>query len=125
MELLDHANATSSARVWATFGPQTLAKSWKRLKNQELRWRRRRDSNPGYRFWPVCSLSRGVPSTTRPRLRCRTFNYNRPAARPPFLATSVVMAARQSSLCRHVPDATESSPLGEALAFRVTVPVTA
>ncbi len=32
-------------------------------------WRRRRDSNPGYRFWPVCSLSRGVPSTTRPRLR--------------------------------------------------------
>ena len=34
-----------------------------------IHWRRRRDSNPGYRFWPVCSLSRGVPSTTRPRLR--------------------------------------------------------
>src|SRR5437899_1344363 len=32
-------------------------------------WRRRRDSNPGYTFLGVCSLSRGVPSTTRPRLR--------------------------------------------------------
>src|SRR3954468_17150084 len=39
------------------------------LMNLKDYWRRRRDSNPGYRFWPVCSLSRGVPSTTRPRLR--------------------------------------------------------
>lgn len=31
-------------------------------------WRRRRDSNPRSRFWPRCSLSRGVPSTSRPRL---------------------------------------------------------
>src|SRR5438046_4461822 len=27
------------------------------------------DSNPRYMFWPVCSLIRGVPSTTRPSLR--------------------------------------------------------
>ncbi len=32
-------------------------------------WRRRRDSNPRYRFKPICSLSRGVPSTTRPLLQ--------------------------------------------------------
>lgn len=32
-------------------------------------WRRRRDSNPRCRFMPACSLSRGVPSTSRPRLR--------------------------------------------------------
>ena len=38
-------------------------------RRESIAWRRRRDSNPGYRFWPVCSLSRGVPSTTRPRLR--------------------------------------------------------
>ena len=44
-------------------------------------WRRRRDSNPGYRFWPVCSLSRGVPSTARPRLRETPGLYRR-AYRP-------------------------------------------
>ncbi|MEY3651260.1 MAG: hypothetical protein RLZZ351_625 [Pseudomonadota bacterium] len=32
-------------------------------------WRRARDSNPRYRFKPVCFLSREVPSTTRPALR--------------------------------------------------------
>src|SRR5215468_9312737 len=32
-------------------------------------WRRERDSNPRYTFLGVCSLSRGVPSTTRPSLR--------------------------------------------------------
>lgn len=32
-------------------------------------WRRRRDSNPRDRFLPVCTLSRGVPSATRPLLR--------------------------------------------------------
>ena len=32
-------------------------------------WRRERDSNPRYTFLRVCSLSRGVPSTTRPSLR--------------------------------------------------------
>jgi hypothetical protein len=32
-------------------------------------WRRARDSNPRYRFKPVCLLSREVPSTTRPALR--------------------------------------------------------
>ena len=32
-------------------------------------WRRERDSNPRYRFWPVYSLSRGAPSTSRPSLR--------------------------------------------------------
>ena len=36
-------------------------------------WRRRRESNPRCGFWPTCSLSRGVPSTTRPRLRCCVF----------------------------------------------------
>src|SRR5690606_9758157 len=37
-------------------------------------WRRRRDSNPRYRFKPICFLSREVPSTTRPRLHtCTTF----------------------------------------------------
>ena len=34
-------------------------------------WRRARDSNPRYRFKPVCFLSREVPSTTRPALRTR------------------------------------------------------
>jgi hypothetical protein len=33
-----------------------------------ISWRRRRDSNPRYRFKPICFLSREVPSTTRPRL---------------------------------------------------------
>ena len=36
-------------------------------------WRRRRDSNPRSRFWPRCSLSRGVPSTSRPRLPKTSF----------------------------------------------------
>ena len=33
-------------------------------------WRRRTDSNRRCTFLRACSLSRGVPSTTRPRLRC-------------------------------------------------------
>ena len=32
-------------------------------------WRRKRASNPRYRFKPVCFLSREVPSTTRPFLQ--------------------------------------------------------
>ena len=32
-------------------------------------WRRRWDSNPRYRFKPVCFLSREVPSAARPRLQ--------------------------------------------------------
>ena len=36
-------------------------------------WRRARDSNPRYRFKPVCFLSREVPSTTRPALRLIQF----------------------------------------------------
>ena len=35
-------------------------------------WRRPRDSNPRYRFKPICFLSREVPSTTRPGLHLRT-----------------------------------------------------
>ena len=31
-------------------------------------WRRLRESNPRYRFKPICFLSREVPSTTRPSL---------------------------------------------------------
>jgi hypothetical protein len=42
-------------------------------------WRRRRDSNPRSRFWPRCSLSRGVPSTSRPRLP--NFRSRRESAR--------------------------------------------
>ena len=38
-----------------------------------LTWRRERDSNPRYTFLGVCSLSRGVPSTTRPSLRSHRF----------------------------------------------------
>lgn len=38
-------------------------------------WRRRRDSNPRYRFKPICFLSREVPSTTRPRLHTENKNY--------------------------------------------------
>lgn len=37
--------------------------------NTTVLWRRKRDSNPRYRFKPVCFLSREVPSTTRPFLR--------------------------------------------------------
>jgi len=56
MALIDHENVTSAAQIWATNRPQDLANLWKRRKNQLVTWRRRRDSNPGYRFWPVCSL---------------------------------------------------------------------
>lgn len=38
-----------------------------------IHWRRRWESNPRYRFKPICFLSREVPSTTRPRLHI-TFN---------------------------------------------------
>lgn len=54
--------------------PNARPKKEKPRKSENLRglfrhcWRRRRDSNPRSRFWPRCSLSRGVPSTSRPRL---------------------------------------------------------
>lgn len=34
-----------------------------------FRWRRRRDSNPRDQLFLICTLSRGVPSATRPLLR--------------------------------------------------------
>ena len=39
-----------------------------RVKSEKSNWRRERDSNPRYPFG-VCTLSRRVPSTTRPSLR--------------------------------------------------------
>ncbi len=42
-----------------------------RLRGLFGNWRRPRDSNPRYRFKPVCFLSREVPSTTRPGLHLR------------------------------------------------------
>ena len=35
-------------------------------------WRRKRDSNPRGQFLPACTLSRGVPSATRPFLHTRS-----------------------------------------------------
>jgi hypothetical protein len=46
-------------------------------------WRRRRDSNPRCRFKPACSLSRGVPSTTRPRLRTAAHCSGMRGGKPP------------------------------------------
>src|SRR5581483_3780514 len=39
-------------------------------------WRRGRDSNPRYRFWPVQRFSKPPPSATRPPLR-KGFSYER------------------------------------------------
>lgn len=47
-------------------------------------WRRRRDSNPRSRFWPRCSLSRGVPSTSRPRLPNLRSRQGGSATKPRF-----------------------------------------
>ena len=78
-------------------------------------WRRRRDSNPGYRFWPVCSLSRGVPSTTRPRLRCCHFSRRRCSAAhyvTTFRTARVPCRARMPCAARalRAPDISRRSP---------------
>jgi hypothetical protein len=45
-------------------------------------WRRRWESNPRYRFKPICFLSREVPSTTRPRLHVFNDVTNTPQKGP-------------------------------------------
>src|SRR2546429_6544292 len=82
---------------WATIGPQKAAKNRKELLRQSLIWRRERDSNPRYRFWPVCSLSRGVPSTTRPPLRA-SVRFYWPLDRP--VKPNAMKTRRASSVSR-------------------------
>ena len=74
--ILEKVPSSLEARPQARGALPTLAAAWQPSRgafaltpvNLIANWRRRRDSNPGYRF-RVRSLSKGVPSATRPRLQ--------------------------------------------------------
>ncbi len=71
--------------------------SLKIFQNQCLMWwRRRRDSNPRDPL-EVCALSRGVPSTTRPRLRLPVYWGTGAGARGKAARRALCIRVRQAS----------------------------
>ncbi len=67
-DLLAHPERFERPTLWFV-ARYSIQLSYGCAVNTTVLWRRKRDSNPRYRFKPVCFLSREVPSTTRPFLR--------------------------------------------------------